>query len=156
MTRIATPEYVKGDFDYRTVTWKGLTYGLDRLGDEFWVETEEFWRPPPADGRPRRVRRRIALVTGSHHMQVYWFASGEGRKLEQLPLVYLFEAQRWIPREAAFLKPPVERVRAESGRWNDTCISCHATRGQPRLFDVAPIDSRVVDTEWTYLSDEKT
>jgi hypothetical protein len=145
MTRIATPETVKGDFNHRMVTWNGLTYRLDRLGDEFWVDTEEFWKPPAADGAPKRVRRRIALVTGSHHMQVYWFASGEGRKLEQLPLVYLFEAQRWIPREAAFLKPPVERTRSESGRWNDTCISCHATRGQPRLFDGAPIDSQVAE-----------
>ena len=143
MTRIATPETVKGDFDHRTVTTKGMEFRLDRTGDEFWIETEEFWKPPPTGDRPPRVRRRIAVVTGSHHMQVYWFASGEGRKLEQLPLVYLFEARRWIPREAAFLKPPVDHVRAESGRWNDTCISCHATRGQPRLLDGAPIDSRV-------------
>jgi hypothetical protein len=143
MTRIATPEYVKGDFNHRTVTAKGLTYQLDRRGEEFWVETEDFWNPPPAGARPQRVRRRIALVTGSHHMQVYWFASGEGRKLEQLPLVYLFEAQRWIPRDAAFLKPPVAGVRVETGRWNDTCISCHATRGQPRLYEGGPIDSQV-------------
>jgi hypothetical protein len=143
MTRIATPETVKGDFGHRSVTTKGMEFRLDRTGDEYWVETEEFWKPPPAGDQPPRVRRRIALVTGSHHMQVYWFASGEGRKLEQLPLVWLFEARRWIPREAAFLKPPVDHVRAESGRWNDTCISCHATRGRPRLLDDGAIDSRV-------------
>ena len=68
-----------------------------------------------------------------------------GRKLEQLPLVYLFEAQRWIPREAAFLTPPTEGVRIESGRWNDTCITCHATGSQPRLFEDRPIDSQVAE-----------
>ena len=145
MTQIATPQTVRGDFNRRTVEAKGLVYKLDRRGEQFWVETDEFWNPPPPDRPPRRVQRRIALVTGSHHMQVYWFATGEGRKLEQLPILYLFEARRWIPREAAFLMPPAEGVRIESGRWNDTCINCHATRGQPRLFEGGPIDTQVVE-----------
>lgn len=145
MTRVAAPETVRGDFSRQTVTAQGLLYRLERRGDEFWVETDEFWKPAPSDRPPNRVWRRIRMVTGSHHMQVYWFASGEGRKLEQLPIIYLFEARRWIPREAAFLMPPAEGVRVESGRWNDTCINCHATHGQPRLLENGRIDSEAAE-----------
>ena len=50
----------------------------------------------------------VVLSTGSHHMQVYWYPTGEGRPLGQFPLVWIREAERWVPRNAAFVRPPAE------------------------------------------------
>ena len=60
-------------------------------------------------------------------MQVYWFATGQGRNLGILPLVHLNGEERWIPRDAAFIKPPNEAHSLELGRWNYTCNTCHTT-----------------------------
>ena len=72
------------------------------------------------------------MSTGSHHMQVYWYASGKTRILGQVPFVYLIEEGRWIPRRAAFLTDPRRPVTSEEGRWNGQCIACHTTGGIPK------------------------
>jgi len=79
----------------------GEAYHLDREEDGFWVEL-----PSASSGGDAPLRRQIALCTGSHHMQVYWYPSGNSRILGQFPFVYLKEARRWVPRNAAFLRPP--------------------------------------------------
>ena len=38
------------------------------------------------------------MITGSHHQQIYWYATGRNRLLGQLPGAYLVAEQRWIPR----------------------------------------------------------
>ncbi len=38
------------------------------------------------------------MITGSHHQQIYWYATGRNRLLGQLPGAYLIAEQRWIPR----------------------------------------------------------
>ena len=56
-----------------------------------------------------RVRRQVLMTTGSHHYQTYWVdgSAKYGRLLQTLPLIYLIRDQRWIPREAAFMHPPM-------------------------------------------------
>ena len=53
-----------------TLEDRGRTYRLLRRGDEFWVDMPAYG----TDGqRPEdRVERPIALLTGSHQMQIYW------------------------------------------------------------------------------------
>ena len=99
-----------------------------REGDRLYAEfTEE------RGAVAREVRVPLVMSTGSHHMQVYWYPTGEGNLLDQFPLVWLREADRWVPRNAAFIRPPSDHPPSELGRWNSKCINCHTTRGRPRM-----------------------
>jgi len=136
MTQVATPESVRAPFDGRVLENRGRTFRVRRDGDAFFVRMLD----PAADHGPaasRRiaplVERRVVMVTGSHHMQVYWVES-EGPEREQfiLPFVFLLgEEQRWVPREDAFVVPPDAGFM--HAMWNDNCIRCHATGAQPAL-----------------------
>jgi hypothetical protein len=127
MTQVATPETVLGAFDGARFELHGRSYRFGREDGRAWVEMDAL------DGQGL-ARHPIALVTGSHHMQVYWFESGKARWLAQAPFVYLVPDRRWIPRRAAFLRPPGPRGD-DFGRWNLSCVNCHTTRGQPRIAD---------------------
>jgi hypothetical protein len=105
-------------------------------------------------GRPGErpaISRRLALITGSHHQQVYWYEIGRTRVLGRFPLTYLIGERRWIPRAAAFLQPAAPVFLPGSGQWNQVCISCHTTRGEARVPsmyermtpETATADSRV-------------
>ena len=142
MTQLPSAGTVLGDFDNAKVSFHGRTYRLELEGDDFWAEYDD----PDAGksfGGNRRVRKQIKLLTGSHHMQVYWVSADGGRKLDILPIVWLKEAERWIPRSASFIQPPSAKPDSESGRWNDGCVLCHSTQEQPRLGDSNGMDTRV-------------
>lgn len=138
MTQLATPQAVVGDFDDVTLQDQGRTYALRRDGDAFFVETPDFeWeraqvqsgKPIPEPSKIPRVERRIILTTGSHWMQTYWYAAEDGKEMINFPFVYLFDAQRWVPREHVFLRPPDAGPLRQ--RWNDNCLGCHTTFGVP-------------------------
>jgi predicted CXXCH cytochrome family protein len=147
MTQYASPAGVRGNFDHATIRYEGEDYHFERRGDEFWVEMvdpdwkyvqtlkREAWKQgrgpaPTVELNPPRRQKRVGLLTGSHHMQAYWVWSDHGNMQFSLPFTYLFEAERWVPRNDVFLfdpnKPWVQQV------WNVNCINCHATGGQPR------------------------
>ena len=141
MTQLATPQAVLGDFDDCKVTTAkdGREYTLFRVGDEFRVRMPDLDDPDGA-----MIERPIVMTTGSHHMQVYWYPTGTSRVLNQLPIVYLLEDQRWAPRKSAFLMPPEKQhVTTENMRWNKTCLGCHSTHGRPRLAS----DRKNADTQ---------
>lgn len=170
MTQPATPRSVLASFDDVNLTLNGRVYNLRRRGDEFWVEMdnpdartpwpvtakpriEAGGAPPiasgpvdaphaPSDVPPARVERRVVLTTGSHHLQVYWFETGRGRKLAQLPFDFRIAERQWIPDHASFIRPPWPEHEplpvAAPGEWDLGCIQCHATRGRPRLDTPAP------------------
>lgn len=154
MTQVATPQTALGDFDDATVTTPhdGRTYELTIQGDHLQVEVNT-----PDDlvviERPDLPNpMTVVMSTGAHHMQVYWYATGQGRTLGMLPIVHLNEAHRWVPRSHLFLQPPSEiqsRViqghGADFGRWNSICIKCHATNGRPRLLGENTVDTQVAD-----------
>lgn len=142
MTQLPTPDNVFGDFNNVTVRFRGHTYRLERQGDEFWAELDDLDASDSGVVRPR-IKRQIKLLTGSHHMQVYWYSAGVGPKLSILPIVWLKEANRWIPRSASFLLPPMVETSNESGRWNVSCLRCHSTHEQPRWEDENTMDTRV-------------
>ena len=159
MTQYATPENVIGAFDGSTIEADGLQYTVYRQGDEFWAEMPDPDQLMYAvQGGKRldpltylvkrdkdsaierldlrdlpRVHRQVVFTTGSHHYQTYWVRGDPkfGNLLQTLPLVYLIEDRRWIPRDAAFMDPP-QAARAVT-QWNHHCIRCHSTGGVPGL-----------------------
>jgi hypothetical protein len=143
MTQIARPSAVMGDFDDTTISFDGRTYRLERRNDVCWVEMDD----PDFDvGEVPRIERPIVLTTGSHHMQVFWYPDGGGsRVVGQMPLIFLKEEAQWIPRAAAFLKPPGGSFSAETGRWNKTCSRCHTTYGRARPGDDGEWDTLVAE-----------
>lgn len=142
MTQVASSESVLAPFDEVVLENEGITYRLWRELDEYWVElpdpdVEQLLTMQGQDvtdvsvqsGIPR-VKRRVVMTTGSHHMQGYWVASTRGRELLQFPWVFLMSEQRWLPYESVFLRPP------DTGRrialWNNSCIQCHSVDGNPK------------------------
>jgi hypothetical protein len=137
MTQVATPQSVFGTFD-GVQLGDGGRYRLEREGQGFFVDVGAV---PGESAR----RYPMTLVTGSHHMQIYWFETGTGRALGQLPFVYLKADRRWVPRDDIFIEPPRPPGRIAEGRWNASCIACHTTRGQPRINAHGDFDTRVAE-----------
>lgn len=124
MTQAVTPESVLAPFDDVQLE-DGISFRAVRRGDQFAVQL-----PAPYEERP------VVMSTGSHHMQVYWFAPHDNsRYLGLLPFAYLREEGRWLPRRSMFLMPPETPKELELGHWNEGCIECHATYGKmlPRI-----------------------
>ncbi|HAY82059.1 MAG TPA: C cytochrome precursor [Planctomycetaceae bacterium] len=141
MTQLANPDSVVGTFDDQPFVLKGKTYRLQRRGDQYWAELDGS----DPDGKAIRYWTRLVMTTGSHHQQVYWYSTGDTRVLGQLPIVYLIDEQRWVPRESAFLRPPQETSTSETGRWNTACNQCHATHSRPGFFDEHTMDTQVAE-----------
>ena len=149
MTQVATPESVRADFDQVVVdAVHGRPMQLERRGDEFWAEFDDpGWEGDPRD-RPR-ITRQVVMITGSHHQNIYWYATGHDRALNVLPGVYLLDEERWTPRNAVVLAPPGQGVAMLDGHWNAICIDCHTTHGKTRFdtpFLSEPIREQAVDT----------
>jgi hypothetical protein len=149
MTQVATPETAVADFDNVTVeAVHGRPMLLQRTGRQLWAQFDD----PDSSNQPelrRPIKRPVVMITGSHHQQVYWYATGKRRLLGQLPGAYLIAEQRWIPRRHAVLHPPGEPPLSETGHWNSICIACHATHGKPQFdtpFGSRPVDDQVVET----------
>ena len=155
MTQPATERTVVADFDQQ-LELQGLRYTLHRDAGAFFVDMDD---PDAlggrmaygADGAPLldaavlrpRVTRQVVLVTGLHNKQIYWFSTGSTRDLGQLPVYWLPEDKRWIPRQAGFLNPPERDFQSETGRWSTTCIRCHTTNGRARIRGKGAVDSLV-------------
>ncbi len=151
MTQPATADSVIGRFDGSTVDCGGLPYRVFREGEGFWAEMPDpdvlmyvvqGGRKVPLEKIPR-VKRPVVMTTGSHHYQTYWVTSPRYPGLLQtLPLVFLKEGQRWIPRDAAFMRGPDDTERIVT-QWNHHCIRCHSTGGNPGLDDQGQLKSAV-------------
>ncbi len=147
MTQQATPESVRGNFTNVTLILNHEPFHLTRRGEDFWVEmvdpdwtyvralqADAFQRgkgpEPRPEPNPPRVEKRITMTTGSHHMQAYWVAGQFGNQQFSFPFTYLFEEERWVPRNDVFMMPAglphLHQV------WNVNCLHCHATAGQPQ------------------------
>jgi hypothetical protein len=149
MTQVARPGTVRADFDGTTIAdVHGRPMQLERRGNRYWAEFDDPDWSGEGTAAPR-ISREVVMITGSHHQQVYWYATGRKRLLGQLPGAYLIAEQRWIPRRMAVLHPPSDPVFSETGHWNSTCVACHATHGKPEFdtpFGSQPIETQTVDT----------
>jgi hypothetical protein len=143
MTQVATPQTVATSFDGVTVAAiPGEPIRLEQHGDQLQAEFVD----PDGGGR---ITRMVVMTTGSHNQQIYWYATGNGRMLGQLPTIWLIGERTWIPRRSAIMAPPSATHYSETGAWNGVCLDCHATRGQPRLdapFGTRPIADQTGDT----------
>jgi hypothetical protein len=123
MTQVAAPDTVLAPFTGTTPVLDGTAWKLSREDDRF------FAQPVSADGAPLGRPMRVALMTGSHHYQVYWLELRGAEEMPQLPFVWHVAEQRWVPRKSMFLEPPSPVTGSETGRWPRTCMKCHATNG---------------------------
>lgn len=130
---------------------RGRTYRFSEDDNRFFVEMADperdliarrkGWPMPPDENR---IRREIAMSTGSHHYQTYWINGSRGNQLWQVPWIYHLKAERWIPVEDAFIAPPGDYRRITD--WNDNCIQCHSVGGRPNYRDDEELyRTRVVD-----------
>ena len=160
MTQVVTEETVLADFEDLTLYFDGRPYRLFRSGGSFWVELADpdmvdqalalaqkgdFAQARQFASTIPRVTRRIVMSTGSHHYQLYWYPSGNGRELYMLPFAYLIEERRWVPRVSVFLTPP--NLLEPRKVWNRDCLPCHATGGRPRYEPggQGPPDTRLAE-----------
>ncbi|MCC9601307.1 cytochrome c3 family protein [Stieleria sp. JC731] len=127
MTQMVGPESVPESIvDGGRIEFLDEDYVFTREGDEYFVELND----PIANGK--RVKRKLVLMTGSHHMQVFWYESGYDQTPAQLQIMYYIDGGRWIPRRSAFLRHPNMHKDYELGRWNGICSNCHATQTRTR------------------------
>jgi hypothetical protein len=150
MTELPSEESVRAPWNGSQSDFDGNSYRLFRRNGEFWVAlpdpdelAQRVRTGEPSDGVPR-VERPVVMTTGSHHYQAYWVPGRRGNEIWQLPLVYHFESQRFLPRPAVFLEPPDDPP--VMARWNSSCVQCHSVAGQPRHdLDSDRFDTRVAE-----------
>jgi hypothetical protein len=150
MTQIADPQSIATSFADVRFESGNRHYKLFESEGKLWTNIETV----TPKGTSSHVFQ-IVLTTGSHHYQVYWFETTQPRALAQLPYVFLIDEQKWVPRTSVFLIPPAEppstgkiEALAEYGRWNTTCIRCHATAGVPKPVNIngtERFDTRVAE-----------
>jgi predicted CXXCH cytochrome family protein len=137
MTREATPENVKGDFDNAVYDYRGQKTWLTREGNAFFMKTIdpgwELQRIRVGDradliGPPRYTKLRVHRTVGSHWLQEYMHRDANG-KYNRLPVLYHIGEKRWVHSHGAFVAPESIDFWGLSRRfaWNDTCLYCHNT-----------------------------
>ncbi len=130
MTQYAVEGAVQADFDQVNLQFNDDRFRLEKRSGEFLAHVSDSpaTSTGPVVGEETVVP--VRMVTGSHHMQVFWLEGGYGNMMLGFPFTWLNEEKQWVPRADTFLRdsqlpPPVEV-------WNETCIRCHTTAGQPR------------------------
>ena len=131
MTQIAGPESVRANFHHVTMTNDGTRFILNQKSNEFWVRMERLQTPGSQGIPPEQLDVQVGLVTGSHHMQVFWVPGGDGNTQIGFPFTWLIPEARWVPRNSTFIRPPDATHRSEI--WNVVCSRCHATGIEPRV-----------------------
>jgi predicted CXXCH cytochrome family protein len=131
MTQVAASESVQAKFQNVVLTNDGNRFTLNRSSNEFRVRMERVTPTPAGETSPEPFETRFGLVTGSHHMQVFWLPGGAGNVQIGFPFTWLIPEKRWVPRNSTFLRPPSLDHRPET--WNQVCARCHATGSQPNL-----------------------
>ena len=132
MTQVVGPETVVADFDRVRLEHNEEVFKLFKRIDEYWVRITD--RQPVITGDAQGmyeqgIELRLSLVTGSHHMQVFWLPAFHGNMQIGFPFTWLIKDQKWVPRESAFIRDPHAVSKPEI--WNLSCIRCHVTAGNP-------------------------
>ena len=125
MTQLASADSIKAPFEGNTLSAGPVRYTLNRDGDRFWATRQEGGQS---------TDQEIVMVTGSHHMQFYWYEIGPDRRLGRFPYVYLIDSEQFTPADATFIRPAHAHTSDDPTPWNMNCIQCHTTHPQPRLL----------------------
>ena len=131
MTQYPSPTSVKATFKNVILTNNQTRFSLSQRSNDFWVKMESVVPLAPNLQVPEPVEVPMGLVTGSHHMQVFWIANGMGNCQIGFPFSWLIPEKRWVPRNSTFLRPPTTEHKPET--WNFVCSRCHATGTEPNL-----------------------
>jgi predicted CXXCH cytochrome family protein len=137
MTRDASAETVRGDFDDAAYEYQGIATQLTRHDGAFFMETvEPRWALLRADrgadrrdtSPPPRVKLSVDRLVGSHWIQECMHRDDSGR-YQRLPVLYHIVEKRWIHSNGAFLTPDSDDFWAQcrGAAWNDSCLFCHNT-----------------------------
>ena len=124
MTQLAKPGAVLAKWHGTKLPLGQATLHLEQKRDEFWVRTLG------ADGI-KSDSQRISMLTGSHHLQVYWTADPKGNMQHPFPYGWLIADKKWAPVQDTFLHDPNNPIGG--AKWNDICIKCHAVAGRPGI-----------------------
>lgn len=156
MTREATPEYVKGDFNNAVLNYHGLPTRMTRDGDAYFMETvDPNWaallaqasgqrdRVPP----PRFVKLKVDRLVGSHWLQECLHKTPTGQYV-RLPVLYHIGEKRWVHTNGAFLAPDSDDfwARSRGANWNESCLYCHNTEPSKNPLP-GPRGNRAYQTE---------
>ena len=146
MTQLISPKTVQAAFDGQAHEFQGERFTMHRRGEEYWasIESIDAANAAPDSRDPGALHMRMGMVTGSHHMQVFWLPGMMGNLQIGFPFSWLIADQRWAPRNSLFIRDPYTVVSKEN--WNMSCIRCHATGPQPRPNEAAQrFETRVAD-----------
>ncbi|MDX1950740.1 MAG: cytochrome c3 family protein [Verrucomicrobiota bacterium] len=124
MTQYASTNAVQASWDNVVLSTETERYRLLRKEGMYYVEIS------PIEGGGENTEVEVGMLTGSHHMQVFWMSTGHGNLQVAFPFTWLIHEQRWVPRKDTFLRNPEVPHGRET--WNNNCIRCHTTGGQPR------------------------
>ncbi len=124
---LATPEFVRGDFEADTVhTYDGQTYHMVREGDRYVM------RVPGRDGKIATFP--VVYTLGARQHETYLTRFEDGR-IQVLPVYWDLIENRWYDAAEGTLEfgrafTPQDRLFwANQGRtWNDRCFDCHASQ----------------------------
>ena len=146
MTQLMSPETVQAAFDGQSHEFQGELFTMHRRGDEYWTSIESIAEAnaSPDSRDSQALHLRLGMVTGSHHMQVFWLPGMMGNLQIGFPFAWLVDDRRWAPRNSLFIRDPHTVISKEN--WNMNCIRCHTTGPQPRPNQAAQrFESRVAD-----------
>jgi len=138
MTQVVSDESVAGGFEGKSQEIYGWQFTSEKRGDQHWATLESTTGSAEHE-------YQLVMSTGSHHMQKFWYHTGKSRKMGMLPMVYLIEADKWLPEKSAFLSPPQTELGMREGAWNTGCNQCHATGSHPRITSMDEMDTMVAE-----------
>ena len=132
MTQIMSPESVKAAFNGQSLIFEGEKFTMQKRGEEYWttIESIDATKNSPNGKDPNAIDVRMGMVTGSHHMQVFWLPGMMGNLQIGFPFAWLIEEKRWAPRNSLFIRNPHSVISKEN--WNMNCIRCHTTGPKPK------------------------
>jgi hypothetical protein len=149
MTQLVSPDRVIPDMEDVTLEAYGNRVRLFREGDEFFVELMGVQAQDIEPGAAAASRRKIVMITGSHHWQLFWYVGDGIGNIMLLPFFYRMDKGVWMPKKSAFLTPPASHdlvmKTVSNGVWTRNCSKCHATRVRPGIVDRRAMETRVTE-----------
>ena len=141
MTQVADVDRVLAPMDGLRLSFDGFDYAVERRERAYFVRR----RPAGAGESAWEPAREVVLLTGSHHLQILWLETPDGRTLVQFPFAYIVAEKMWAPVTQTFLLPPEYKTFYAEGEWNGACMDCHVTQGRSRFIKDNRFDSLVTE-----------
>ncbi len=139
MTQVATDDTVIGSFDNVSTHGYGWKYRLFEEDGERYAEVDSK--------SPWAGKHRVVMTTGSHHLQYVWAETERKNHVQLIQSAFLFEDNRWVPRESVFLLPPHGKGPPRRELWAQNCIRCHSTGPQPGRYDGTKVGDLSISCE---------